>query len=54
MRTRIVRAEVVGADHMLRGHVVEVTGRGRDGRVFALDPAGVELTFATSDLREVA
>jgi len=53
MNVRTVRVEVVAADHMLRGHVLVVSGRGTRGRVFVVDPDGVEVSIASRDLREV-
>jgi hypothetical protein len=54
LRQRKVMALVQSAGHMLHGHLVEITGRGRGDRVFAKDDGGVELTFSNRELQQVA
>jgi hypothetical protein len=54
MRPRKNFVTVVAKDHMLFGHTLEVSGLGRNGRVFVLDPDGVEVAVARSEVQPAA
>lgn len=51
MRPRVSFALVTAEDHMLHGRILRITGIGRAGTVFVLDPDGLEIAMERRDLQ---
>lgn len=50
LRHRAQFALVVASDHLLFGYLVRITGIGRGGAVFVLDPDGIEIAMRRREL----